>query len=153
MTAASQDSGSPRRQHRLSAGVVVLRRGPRDWLFLMLRAYRNWDFPKGMVEAGEAPLAAARREVREETLIEDLEFNWGEVYLETGPYGNRKIARYYVAATRTEKITLPVSPELGRPEHDEWRWVDRETALSLVATRLQPIVSWAAEAVGMGRRD
>ena len=47
-------------------------------------------------------------------------------------------------------ITLPVSPELGRPEHDEWRWVDRETALSLVATRLQPIVSWAAEAVDMG---
>lgn len=127
-----------------------MRRGPVDWLFLMLRAYRNWDFPKGMVEPGEEPLAAARREVREETLIEDLEFNWGEVYQETAPYGNRKIARYYVAATHTEKITLPVSPELGRPEHDEWRWVDRERALALVATRLQPIVRWAAEAVGMG---
>lgn len=115
----------------------------------MLRAYRNWDFPKGMVEPGEDPLAAALREVREETLIEDLEFNWGEVYQETGPYGNRKIARYYVAATRSEKVTLPVSPELGRPEHDEWRWVDRDTALSLVAARLQPIVRWAAEAVGL----
>src|ERR1700740_2300495 len=100
---------------RLSAGVVVLRNTKESWLFLMLRAYRNWDFPKGMVEAGEEPLAAARREVREETLIEDLQFNWGEVFLETGPYGNRKIARYYVAATLTEKITLPVSPELGRP--------------------------------------
>lgn len=149
MVTGKQDRENLRR-HRLSAGVVVVRRGPIDWLFLMLRAYRNWDFPKGMVEPGEEPLAAARREVREETLIEDLEFNWGEVYQETGPYGNRKIARYYVAATRTEKITLPVSPELGRPEHDEWRWVDRERALSLVATRLQPIVRWAAEAVGMG---
>jgi 8-oxo-dGTP pyrophosphatase MutT (NUDIX family) len=149
MAAARQDSGNLRGQLRLSAGVVVLRRGPVGWLFLMLRAYRNWDFPKGMVEAGEDPLAAARREVREETLIEDLEFQWGEVYQETGPYGHRKVARYYVAATRTEKITLPVSPELGRPEHDEWRWVDRERALSLVATRLQPIVRWAAEAVGM----
>ncbi|MGA9368168.1 MAG: NUDIX domain-containing protein, partial [Steroidobacteraceae bacterium] len=95
-------------------------------------------------------LAAARREVREETLIEDLEFNWGEVYQETGPYGKRKIARYYVAVTRTEKITLPVSLELGRPEHDEWRWVDRDTALSLVSARLQPIVNWAAAAVGIG---
>ena len=131
----------------------MVRRGPIDWLFLVLRAYRNWDFPKGMVEPGEEPLAAARREVREETLIEDLEFSWGEVYRETAPYGNRKIARYYVAATRTEKITLPVSPELGRPEHDEWRWVDRERALSLVATRLQPIVRWAAEAVGMRSAD
>lgn len=126
-----------------------MRRGPADWLFLMLRAYRNWDFPKGGVEAGEEPLAAARREVREETLIEDLEFNWGEVYLETGPYGNRKIARYYVAATRTEKIALPVSPELGRPEHDEWRWVDRDEARALASTRLQPIVQWAVATVGM----
>jgi 8-oxo-dGTP pyrophosphatase MutT (NUDIX family) len=148
--AAAQDPGDLRGRHRLSAGVVVLRRGPVDWLFLLLRAYRNWDFPKGMVEPGEEPLAAARREVREETLIEDLQFNWGEVYLETGPYGNRKIARYYVAATLTEKVTLPISPELGRPEHEEWRWVDRDRALSLVATRLQPIVRWAAEAVGAG---
>lgn len=148
MAVGRQDSGNSPGRHRLSAGVVVLRRGPTDWLFLMLRAYRNWDFPKGMVEPCEDPLAAARREVREETLIEDLEFNWGEVYRETEPYGKRKIARYYVAATRTDKITLPVSPELGRPEHDEWRWVDRETALSLVVTRLQPIVRWAAAAVG-----
>lgn len=135
---------------RLSAGVVVVRRNAREWLFLMLRAYRNWDFPKGVVEPGEDPLVAARREVREETLIEDLEFNWGEVYQETGPYGNRKIARYYLAATRTEKITLPVSPELGRPEHDEWRWVDRDAAISLASARLQPIVRWAAETVGIG---
>lgn len=136
-----------RGRYRLSAGVVVVRRGPDQWLFLMLRAYRNWDFPKGMVEAGEDPLAAARREVREETLIEDLEFRWGEVYRETEPYGNRKIARYHLAATRTEKISLPINPELGRPEHSEWRWVDRDTALSLVAARLQPIVRWAAETV------
>jgi 8-oxo-dGTP pyrophosphatase MutT (NUDIX family) len=150
MSEGKQDLGNLRGRHRLSAGVVVLRRTTIDWRFLLLRAYRNWDFPKGMVEPGEDPLAAALREVREETLIEDLEFNWGEVFQETGPYGNRKVARYYVAVTRTEKITLPVSPELGRPEHDEWRWVDRDTALSLVATRLQPIVRWAAEAVGLG---
>lgn len=136
-------------QHRVSAGVVVVRGGPDRWLFLILRAYRNWDFPKGMVEPGEDPLAAARREVREETLIEDLEFDWGEVYRETEPYGNRKVARYYLAATRTEKISLPVNPELGRPEHSEWRWVDLDTALSLVSPRTQRIVRWAAETMGV----
>ena len=134
--------------HRLSAGVVVVRRGPDGWLFLMLRAYRNWDFPKGMVEANEDPLAAARREVREETLIEDLEFEWGEIYQETGPYGQRKIARYYLASTRTEKISLPISAELGRPEHNEWRWLERDEAMAVVSPRLQPIVSWAAKAIG-----
>lgn len=149
MMAGVQASHNRYERYRLSAGVVVLRRGPLGWLFLMLRAYRNWDFPKGAVELGEDPLAAARREVREETLIGDLEFDWGEVYRETGPYGNRKIARYYLAATHTEQITLPVSPELGRPEHDEWRWVDRDTAFTLASSRLQPIVRWAAKIVGV----
>lgn len=133
---------------RLSAGVALVRRDPAGWVFLLLRAYRNWDFPKGMVEAGEEPLAAARREVREETLIEDLEFNWGEVCRETGPYGHRKLARYYLAETRTASVVLPVSPELGRPEHDEWRWVDRATALALTSARVQPVVRWAAQIVG-----
>lgn len=146
MATAKQDS---RRQYRLSAGVVIVRPGPMEWLFLMLRAYRNWDFPKGMVEPGEDPLIAARREVREETLIDDLEFRWGDSYKETEPYGNRKVARYYLAATRTEKISLPVSPELGRPEHNEWRWVDRDTALSLASPRLQLIIRWAAEILGI----
>jgi 8-oxo-dGTP pyrophosphatase MutT (NUDIX family) len=148
MVPGRQDSDDPKKRYRLSAGVVVVRRGPVDWLFLMLRAYRNWDFPKGVVEPGEDPLAAARREVREETLIEDLEFNWGEIYRETEPYGSRKIARYYLAQTRTERITLPVSAELGRPEHNEWRWMDRGAALTLASTRLQPIVRWAADIVG-----
>jgi bis(5'-nucleosidyl)-tetraphosphatase len=114
----------------------------------MLRAYRNWDFPKGLVEPGEDPLAAARREVREETLIEDLHFDWGEAYQETGPYGRGKIARYYLAATRTENIALPVSPELGRPEHHEWRWVTPEAALSLASARVRPVVRWAAATLG-----
>jgi 8-oxo-dGTP pyrophosphatase MutT (NUDIX family) len=129
----------------LSAGVVVVRPGPAGWLFLLLRAYRNWDFPKGLVEPGEAPLAAARREVLEETAIEDLRFEWGEGYRETEPYGNNKIARYYLAATSTTDVTLPVSPELGRPEHNEWRWVDLKEAQSLCPPRLTPIVRWAAE--------
>lgn len=134
--------------NRLSAGVVVVRRGAAGWLFLMLRAYRNWDFPKGMVEPGEDPLLAARREVREEASIVDLEFRWGEAYRETAPYGNRKIARYYLAATGTEKIILPVSAELGRAEHDEWRWVDRDAAFALTSARLRPILEWAAAIVG-----
>ncbi len=76
----------PARSTRLSAGVVVIRETREGWRYLLLRAYNHWDFPKGMVEPGEEPLAAAIREVREETLIDDLEFAWGEVYIETQPY-------------------------------------------------------------------
>lgn len=137
------------RAPRISAGVAVVRRTPAGWRFLLLRAYRNWDFPKGVVEPGEEPLAAARREVKEESLIDDLRFTWGEEYCETPPYSNNKIARYYLGETQTEHITLPVSPELGRPEHNEARWVDFDAALSLASPRVAAVVRWAAEKLGM----
>lgn len=132
------------RPTRLSAGVVVVRETHDGWLYLLLRAYNHWDFPKGMVEPGEEPLAAAIREVREETLIEDLEFAWGEVYTQTNPYSRGKVARYYIAKTRTAEVSLPVIEALGRAEHNEYRWVDRQAALRLVSPRVAPIIEWAA---------
>jgi 8-oxo-dGTP pyrophosphatase MutT (NUDIX family) len=129
---------------RLSAGVVVVRDESQSLRFLVLRAYRNWDFPKGLVEPGEAPLAAAIRETEEETGIADLSFDWGSEYCETAPYGRGKVARYYVARTRAQRIVLPVNPELGRPEHHEHRWVDLTDAFALTGPRLRPIVAWAA---------
>jgi len=129
---------------RLSAGVVVVRDTSEGWRYLLLRAFTHWDFPKGMVEAGEEPFAAAIREVREESLIEDLRFEWGHEYIETGPYSRGKVARYYVARTETSAITLSVIEELGRPEHNEFRWVDEQGALKLVSARVVPIIQWAA---------
>ena len=96
-----------------------------------------------MVEAGEEPLAAAIREVQEETLITDLEFAWGEEFSQTGPYSRGKVARYYVAKTNTSHVTLPVIEELGRPEHSEFRWVDDTAASKLISPRVQPILEWA----------
>jgi 8-oxo-dGTP pyrophosphatase MutT (NUDIX family) len=125
-----------------------VRRAPVGWLFLMLRAYRNWDFPKGVVDPGESPLEAAQREVKEETLIEDLQFNWGEDHYDTPPYSNNKVARYYVGETRTERVVLPVSPELGRPEHNEARWLDLAGALSVASPRVVPVVNWAVGKIG-----
>ena len=113
----------------------------------MLRAYRNWDFPKGLVENGEDPLMAARREVQEETLIEDLNFDWGEAYFETAPYNRNKVARYYLAQTSTEAVTLPVRPELGRPEHHEARWLSQDEASAFASPRVEAVIKWAAQAL------
>jgi len=42
-------------------------------LFLLIRdSYKNWGFPKGHLEANEAPELAALREVQEETGLGDL---------------------------------------------------------------------------------
>lgn len=57
-----------------SAGGVVFRREGDGTLFLVIRdSYRNWGFPKGHVEDGEAPDRAALREVAEETGLGVLE--------------------------------------------------------------------------------
>lgn len=129
-----------------SAGLVIVRRVGGGWRLLLLRAWRNWDFPKGQLEPGETALHAALRETAEETGLADLRFPWGELYWEVGPYGSRrKIARYYLAETDQAGIRLPVSPELGRPEHHEWRWVNANEARRLLPPRLQPVLDWVLE--------
>lgn len=127
----------------LSAGVIVVRREGRFWRYLLLRAYDYWDFPKGIVEAGEDPREAACREVEEETGLKDLTFSWGHDYRESEPYGSGKVARYYVAETRQSEVVLPISQELGRPEHHEYRWLSYKSARELLVSRLTRILDWA----------
>lgn len=129
----------------VSAGIVPVRRVADGWRVLILRAYSNWDFPKGRIDPGEAPLAAAKREAAEEADLTDLEFPFGEVYCDTAPYSGGKVARYYLAQTRREDVVLPVSPELGRPEHHEGRWVSLAEAQRLLPPRLQAVFAWARE--------
>jgi 8-oxo-dGTP pyrophosphatase MutT (NUDIX family) len=136
-------------QQRLSAGVVVVRNARDHWRFLLLRAFSHWDFPKGMVEAGEDPSAAAVREVLEETSVDDLRFDWGVEFIETGPYSRGKIARYYIGRTERRDIRLLVNPEIGRPEHVEFRWVGIEEALRLTTPRVRPVIHWAAGRLGI----
>jgi 8-oxo-dGTP pyrophosphatase MutT (NUDIX family) len=63
-----------RAKQETSAGGVVFRACDGNPLFLLIRdSYKNWGFPKGHVENGERPEAAALREVREETGLSGLE--------------------------------------------------------------------------------
>jgi 8-oxo-dGTP pyrophosphatase MutT (NUDIX family) len=126
-----------------AAGAVVFRRSDRGIRLLVLRAYKNWDFPKGLIEPGEDAPAAARREVLEETGLAELAYPFGDEFKETLPYAGNKVARYYLAETDAEKIELPVSPELGRPEHHEYRWVSFEEAEDLLPPRLVVVLEWA----------
>ena len=130
-----------------AAGAVIFRRSEHGIRLLVLRAYRNWDFPKGMIEPGEDALAAARREVEEETGLAEVDYPFGDEFKETLPYSGNKVARYYLAETDAEKIVLPVSPELGRPEHDEYRWVSFDEAEDLLPPRLAVVLEWAKKTI------
>jgi 8-oxo-dGTP pyrophosphatase MutT (NUDIX family) len=69
-------------KEEVSAGGVVFRwvagaepgggGAPRPVFLLIRDSYRNWGFPKGHLEDGEAPEGAALREVAEETGLDGL---------------------------------------------------------------------------------
>jgi bis(5'-nucleosidyl)-tetraphosphatase len=122
-----------------AAGAVVFRRGERGIRLLLLRAYKNWDFPKGMVEPGESELDAARREVEEETGLADLDYPFGDEHKETVPYSGNKVARYYLAQADAEKIVLS--------EHHEYRWVSFDEAEALLPPRLAIVLEWAKKTI------
>jgi 8-oxo-dGTP pyrophosphatase MutT (NUDIX family) len=127
----------------LSAGVVIVHSEADRCRYLLLRCYRYWDFPKGVVEPGETPWLAACREVREETGLDALEFAWGDAFIETAPYGRGKIARYYLARSHSDHVILQPEPQTGMVEHHEHRWLEYPDARRCLNQRLLRVLAWA----------
>src|SRR4051812_13377296 len=57
---------------RNSAGGVVL--GPDNNILLVNQHNNSWSFPKGGLDAGESELEAAKREIREEAGLTELQY-------------------------------------------------------------------------------
>ncbi|QDK38003.1 bis(5'-nucleosyl)-tetraphosphatase [Bdellovibrio sp. NC01] len=125
----------------LSAGVIPFL-NEKPLRFLLLRSYNYWDFPKGEVEEGEDPFLAAQRELKEETGLEPYKFPFKKEFIETEPYGKGKVARYYIAEMNTDKVVLGINEELGRPEHQQYKWMTYEEALEVTVPRLQRVLKW-----------
>jgi bis(5'-nucleosidyl)-tetraphosphatase len=71
----------------------------------------HWDFPKGNIESGEDEKQAARREILEETGIQDVNFLEGfrekiEYRYKRGEKLIHKEVIFYLLRTNTKKITL-----------------------------------------------
>lgn len=142
-----------------SVGCVIYRKSEDKTLFLLVQ-YRSWqwDFPKGHMENGESEEQTLRREVFEETSIDDLEilpnFRESVHYFYTAK-GNEKKERilqnkgiyifknavYYAAETQTEKVKIDFENKayawltyrevLERLSNDGSRTVIKEVAVAL----------------------
>ncbi len=134
---------------KLSCGIVLARNEAGRCLTLLLRASQYWDFPKGINEAGETPLETAVRELHEETGIDEASFDWGERYMDTGPYSQGKVARYYIASTNQADVVIGPSPDTGEPEHHEWRWFTFDEAYDITAPRVKEVVRWSRQVIGV----
>lgn len=131
-----------------SSGIVLVRFENNIPLLLLMRAYTYWDFHKGGIEENENKLNAAIREVKEETSITNLNFKWGKSYYETEQYGkNKKTVFYFIAETDQKDIIMGISPLLGTPEHEEYKWVTFEEAKKLTVYRINKVINWVEKRV------
>jgi bis(5'-nucleosidyl)-tetraphosphatase len=98
-------------KHERSAGFVLFRDGqPR--LYLLLDYGHHWDYPKGHIEDSETPMAAALRELKEETGITGAEVISGfaqeiAYFFRHKKKGLvRKTVTLFLARTQSAKVTL-----------------------------------------------
>jgi 8-oxo-dGTP pyrophosphatase MutT (NUDIX family) len=131
---------------KISCGVIPLRKKGSEWEVLILRCFKNWDFPKGMKEKDEDPLDCARREFAEETGLPDIEIASKDLFTETGLYNHGKIARYYVGIVHGEdEVKIIPNPVTGILEHHEYRWLKLEDAEDLLVPRLKIVLKWVQD--------
>jgi 8-oxo-dGTP pyrophosphatase MutT (NUDIX family) len=112
-----------------SAGGVVFRRSHGGPLFLLLELRRRnvWCLPKGLIEEGESPLEAARREVEEETGLDDLKLidEIGAISYEFWMHGRHYRKTVYFFLFETEREDAKVSWE-----HDACKWFSFDEGLN-----------------------
>jgi 8-oxo-dGTP pyrophosphatase MutT (NUDIX family) len=106
--------------------ALILRRGKTaPW------APGMWSLPGGKVDRGETVLAAGERELGEETdLVPVGARALGAPYVHApgGAYGMAAVlcgceSEAPIGQSSEFEGGLPVSPELGFPENDAWRWI------------------------------
>jgi predicted NUDIX family NTP pyrophosphohydrolase len=140
-----------------SAGILLYRRDP-DGLRLLLvhpggpfwrgRDEGAWMIPKGLIEPGEEPLAAAVREFEEELgarpegeprrlrTVRQAGGKWVEAFALEGDFD--------CAALRSNEFTIEYPPKSGQmkafPEVDEARWFTLDEARSKILKSQAPII-------------
>jgi len=119
-----------------SAGGIVL--GPDGRVVIVCQHGNSWSFPKGHVEDGESELAAAKREIFEETGITDAQFVRDLGSYErysigkdgTGEDRGRGLRRRIFFLFRTRQATL--KPQETEGEITEARFVSPDEVLAML---------------------
>lgn len=115
-----------------AGGVVINREGK---VLVVSQKGQSWSLPKGHVEDGEDMLAAAIREIYEESGIDQL-----DTVKDLGMYERYKLNKnnqddvselkqIYMFLFKTDQLELHPTD----PENPEARWVNKEEASSLLS--------------------
>lgn len=115
-----------------AGGVVVNRRGE---ILVVNQKGASWSLPKGHIEDGENELEAAKREIKEESGVEQLEF-----IRKLGSYQRYKVVSKNGEEDKSELKTITfflfkTKEIILKPiDHDnpEARWVDKDGVPNLL---------------------
>lgn len=105
-----------------SAGAIIFYRADKKIEYLLLHhQWGHWDFPKGNIEKGEKLEETVKREVKEETGIEDIKFT--PSFKESIKYFYKlkgknvfKIVIFLLAETKTKEVKISW-------EHIGFKWL------------------------------
>jgi bis(5'-nucleosidyl)-tetraphosphatase len=111
-----------------SAGSILFFKDERILYLLLQYGAGHWDFPKGHVEPGEQDKETVRREIQEETSIDNIEFIEG--FIEKIHYFYRikeslmsKDVSFYLVKAMDRKVKISF-------EHIGFMWLPYEEAFS-----------------------
>jgi predicted NUDIX family NTP pyrophosphohydrolase len=154
----------------VSAGIMVYRPGIGGFEVLLVHAggpfwkkkdLGAWSVPKGLIDPGEEPLAAARREFAEETGLpcpEGEMIDLAEIRMASG----KRVRVWAVAGDvpvdgcRSNAFRQEWPPKSGKfvefPEVDQWRYFPLEEARAKINANQAPLLDRLLAALERKRR-
>ncbi len=122
-----------------SAGAILFSENDERLEYLLLHYHAgHWDFPKGNVEEGEKELDTVRREVREETSIDNIQFvdcfkkKVEYNYKRAGKLVHKEVV-FYLAKTNKKNVKLSF-------EHKGYGWLGYGEALKRLTYKNSKII-------------
>lgn len=153
--------GSSKVRRETSAGGVVFRRQETGPLFLLiLDGHRAWGFPKGHLRPRESPEEAARREILEETGLDDVVL-LGELavidwFFRTRKTLIHKFCHLYLfespAATARPQLEEGITACQWYPFAEAVELMSYENARGVLRQAAQRLGVWQAEGAGAAER-